>query len=79
MLSLKPFRAAVITEEVYPKAQEEKSSNWSKLHGGRFKFNDWGVKCLPGHSTCPSLNRTTMNGSCNKAEALDSRGRIPFT
>ena len=34
----KPFRAAMIIEEVYSKAQEEKSSNWRKLHSGRFKF-----------------------------------------
>lgn len=33
------IQAALITEELNPKVQEEKSSNWRKLYGGKFEFN----------------------------------------
>lgn len=49
-MSLKPWRAAMMAEQVGPRAQEEQSSNWRELYGGRFKFNSRVVKCLPGHS-----------------------------
>jgi len=40
----------MMAEQVGPRAQEEQSSNWRELYGGRFKFNSRVVKCLPGHS-----------------------------
>lgn len=50
----------MITEKVYPKVQEEKSSNWKKFHGGKLEFNKRVVKCLDEHSTHSLLGRTAM-------------------